>query len=497
MINTTISINVDGKKIDVENGATLLEVLHENGFDIPTLCYYKGLTPQGSCRLCTIEIVRKGRSSFVTSCNYPITDAIEVKTNTKEVQEIRKLLIELLLARCSDVKIIKDLAIKLGVEKTRFPLEHDNCILCGLCVRACDEIAGAHAISFSNRGVSKKISTPFDEVSDYCINCNECIKVCPTGAVELWVKEFSQTPDCLASGHRLCAGCAESIIVRQILHGTNDPIVASNATGCCEITTSIFPFTAWKIPWIHSAFENVAATISGAEAAYKVMKRKGKFKDKNIKFVAFAGDGGTYDIGIQALSGAAERGHDFLYVCINNEAYMNTGIQRSGATLKGASTTTSPAGSMIPGKREYPKDMTEIMVAHHIPYVANASPGFYNDLIAKARKAFNIEGPKFMNVISPCPRGWRYSPEKTIEMARKAVETCLWPLYEVEYGKHRLTGLSRMIAEGKREKLPIEEYLRSQGRFSHLFTDKFKPMIPEIQKQVDKNWNELKKKCGY
>jgi pyruvate ferredoxin oxidoreductase beta subunit len=492
-----IAINVDGKNIEVEEGKILLEALQENGFDIPTLCYHKDLSPQGSCRLCTVEISKNSRSRFVTSCNYPVTESINVKTNSEEVLEIRKMLIELILARCPDVKIVKELAKKLGVQKTRFPLQHENCLLCGLCVRACNEIAGAHAISFTSRGLDKKVATPFEIVTDLCINCNECVKVCPTGAVELLVKEYSKTPDRLASGHRLCAGCSESIIIRQVLHATENPVVIANATGCTEVATTIYPYTSWKIPWIHSAFENAASTISGVEACYKVLKRKGKIADNDIKFLAFGGDGGTYDIGIQALSGAAERGHDFLYICLNNEAYMNTGIQRSSATSRGASTTTSPAGSVIPGKKQYPKDLTEIMVAHKIPYIAQSAPSFYNDLIAKASKAFNIEGPKFINVLSPCPRGWRFDPEKSIEIARLAVKTCFWPLYEVENGKYKLTGLSKLIAEGKKEKVPIDEYLKMQGRFRHLFVNKFKELIPEIQERVDKDWEILKKKCGY
>lgn len=491
-----ITISVDGKKIDVKEGNILLEVLQENGFDIPTLCYHKDLSPQGSCRLCTVEIIKKGRSNFVTSCNYPVTDSIGVKTNSEGVIKIRKMLIELLFARCPDVKIVKELAKKIGVKTTRFTLEYENCLLCGLCVRACNEIAGAHAINFSKRGLDKKVTTPAGEITDVCINCNECIKVCPTGEVELWVKEFSKMPDSISSGHRLCAGCAEPIIVRQILHATNEPVVVANATGCLEVATTIYPYTSWKTPWIHSAFENAASTMSGVEACYRVLKRKGKI-NKEIKFVAFGGDGGTYDIGIQALSGAAERGHDFLYVCLNNEAYMNTGIQRSGATPKGASTTTSPAGSVIPGKKEYPKDLTEIMAAHKIPYVAQASPGFYNDLIAKAGKAFSIEGPKFINVISPCSRGWRYPTDVTIDVSKKAVETCFWPLYEVQNSEYRLTGLSKLIADGKKQKTPIMEYLKMQGRFKHLFTEKYKEIIPEIQSRIDKDWDALKKKCGY
>ena len=474
----------------------LIEVLHGNGFFIPTLCYDKRLTPQAACRLCLVEVEHKGRTRIVTSCNYPVSDGMTVHTETEEIKEMRKTIMEMLLARCPDIKALTSLAKKLGVEGTPYPLENENCILCGLCVRACDEIAQAHAISFSKRGLDKKVSTPFDVVTSDCINCNECVKVCPTGAVELLVKEYSQSPDCLASGHRLCAGCTEPIIIRQVLHGTRNPVVVANATGCAEVSTSIYPFTSWKVPWIHSAFENAAATISGVEAAYKIMKRKGLIKE-DIKFVAFGGDGGTYDIGFQALSGAAERGHDFLYVCFNNEAYMNTGIQRSGATPLGATTTTSPAGSVIPGKKEYPKDLTEIMAAHKIPYVAQSSPGYYNDLIAKVSKAFSIHGPKFINVLAPCPRGWRFEPDVSIEIARMASESCVWPLYEVQNGKHRLTGYSKLIAEGTKQKIPAKEYLEAQGRFRHLFTEKNNYVLEDIQKRVDRNWQELLKMCGY
>ncbi|MFX1257523.1 MAG: thiamine pyrophosphate-dependent enzyme [Promethearchaeota archaeon] len=323
------------------------------------------------------------------------------------------------------------------------------------------------------------------------------MKVCPTGAVELLVKKYSKKPELLASGHRLCAGCAEPIIIRQILHATEDPVVISNATGCTEVATTIYPYTSWKVSWIHTAFENAAATISGVEACYRVLKKKGKLKNGKINFLAFGGDGGTYDIGLQSLSGAVERGHDFLYVCLNNEAYMNTGIQRSSATLRGASTTTSPSGLIIPGKKEFPKNLTEIMVAHKIPYVAQSSPGFYNDLIAKASRAFTINGPKFLNAISPCPRGWRFPSEKTIKISKLAVETCLWPLYEVKFGKYKLTSFSKLIAEGKKEKIPIIDYLGTQGRFKHLFNNKFRGVISEIQEYVDRNWGELLKKCGY
>ena len=247
------------------------------------------------------------------------------------------------------------------------------------------------------------------------------------------LRELSHTEERLVEGHRLCAGCAEPIIARQVLMGTDKPVVVANATGCFEVSTSNYPFTSWNVPWIHTAFENAPATMSGVEAAYNSLKRQGKM-DKEIKFVAFGGDGATYDIGFQSLSGAIESGHDFLYVCFNNEAYMNTGIQRSGATPRGASTTTCPSGTCIPGKKEFPKDLTRIIIAHDLPYAAQASPHNWKDLMEKSHKAFEIFGPTFINVISPCPRGWRHEGSQTIAMAKLAVETCVWPLYEYETG---------------------------------------------------------------
>ena len=253
------------------------------------------------------------------------------------------------------------------------------------------------------------------------------------------IKELSEKiPERLSPGHRLCAGCGASIAVRQVLMGTEDPVVAVASTGCLEVATTIYPFTAWNIPFMHNAFENAASTISGIETAYRALKKKGKIK-KEIKFVAFGGDGGTYDIGLQALSGALERGHNFVYVCYDNEAYMNTGVQRSGATPKGASTTTAPAGKVIPGKVQFRKDLTAIAAAHKIPYVAQGIISNWNDLITKAQKAFAVEGPAFLNVLSPCHRGWRYPQEDTVKVAKLAVETGFWPLIEVENGTWRFT----------------------------------------------------------
>ncbi|MEK6528261.1 MAG: thiamine pyrophosphate-dependent enzyme [Nitrospirota bacterium] len=306
-----------------------------------------------------------------------------------------------------------------------------------------------------------------------------------TATKPLTLKELSKKEDRFTHGHRMCSGCGAPIIVKQVLMATDYPIIASNATGCLEVSSCISEYTAWKIPWIHSAFENAAATISGVETMYRVWKKKGLI-DKEVKFIAFGGDGGTYDIGLQSLSGAMERGHDMLYVCYDNGAYMNTGIQRSSATPFGADTTTNPAGSKIPGKLQKRKDLTKIMAAHNIPYTAQASPSHWSDLIKKVRKAFEIKGPKFMNVISACNRGWRSKTDDAITLCRLAVNTCYWPLYEVE------NGITRITVKPK-DKKPITEFLKPQGRFKHLFAPENEWMLKKIQEDIDKDWEELQK----
>jgi pyruvate ferredoxin oxidoreductase beta subunit len=308
-------------------------------------------------------------------------------------------------------------------------------------------------------------------------------------ATKLTPKELSKRPERLAPGHRLCAGCGASIIVRQMLAAIDAPVVIANATGCLEVATTIYPYTAWRVPWIHNAFENAASTISGVEAAYRSLVKQGKIPDQNVKFLAFGGDGGTYDIGIQALSGAVERGHRFLYVCYDNGAYMNTGIQRSSATPHGAHTTTSPAGKVIPGKQGYRKDLTAIMAAHDIPYVAQAAPSQWRDLMQKTRKAVDCGGPAFMNVLSSCNRGWRHGTDETIEITQLALDTCYWPLFEVEDGEWQLTYKPK-------EKLPVEEWLKRQGRFRHLFRPENRHVIDELQAEVDRRWERLLKLCG-
>ncbi len=302
-------------------------------------------------------------------------------------------------------------------------------------------------------------------------------------------KELMKQPERLAPGQRLCAGCGASIVVRQMMAAIDDPVVIANATGCLEVATTIYPYTAWRVPWIHNAFENAASTISGVEAAYRSLVRQGKIPEQNVKFIAYGGDGGTYDIGIQALSGAVERGHQFLYVCYDNGAYMNTGIQRSSATPLGAHTTTSPAGKVIPGKQQSRKDLTAIMAAHNIPYVAQAAPSQWRDLMKKTRKAVNCGGAAFMNVLASCNRGWRHGTDETIEITQLAVDTCFWPLYEVEDGEWNLTYKPK-------EKLPIEDWLKRQGRFRHLFRPENRHVIDEFQEEVDLRWDRLLKLCG-
>ena len=258
----------------------------------------------------------------------------------------------------------------------------------------------------------------------------------------------------LESGHRACQGCGEALAARLVMECAGPDVMIANATGCLEVFTTAWPQSAWRVPWVHSLFENAAAVASGMESA---MKAKGK----NTKVLAFGGDGGTYDIGFQALSGMLERYHNILYVCYDNEAYMNTGIQRSSSTPHAATTTTSPAGKERMGKRHLKKDLLSIIAAHHIPYSASASVAFPADLQRKVRYAMGIDGPTFMVVHSPCPLGWRHASELTIEVARRAVECGLFPLVEIERGA--ITNVMPI-----RNVRPVKDYLELQGRFSHL-----------------------------
>jgi len=297
------------------------------------------------------------------------------------------------------------------------------------------------------------------------------------------LKDLAKQPELLSGGHRACPGCAGATAIRQMLYAAGKDTVVGCATGCMEVSTTIFPYTAWRVPFIHTAFENSAATISGVEAAYRSLKRQKKI-DKEIRFVAMGGDGGTYDIGLQSLSGAMERGHRMLYICYDNNAYMNTGIQRSSATPMGASTTTAPAGKVKPGKEQNRKDLTAIMIAHDIPYVAQASVHNHIDFMTKVQTALSMDGPSFINVIAPCHRGWRYPMNESIQIAKEAVECCFWPLFEVKEHVWK-------VNYKPKQKMPVADWMKKQRRFEHLFKTDNQELIAKIQAEIDRKWAEL------
>lgn len=301
------------------------------------------------------------------------------------------------------------------------------------------------------------------------------------------LKDLAARKPLFSPGHRLCAGCGAPVAVRQTMLALppEAEAIVCCPTGCLEVSTTIYPYSAWRCGYIHNAFENAAASLSGVETMYRALKKKGKI-DQDIRFIAFGGDGGTYDIGLQSLSGALERGHGLIYVCYDNQAYMNTGIQRSGSTPFGAWTTTSPVGKVSFGKAQRRKDLTAICAAHGIPYVAQASISHWRDTANKAAKAweYSKEGPVFLNILAPCHRGWRFPMEKAVEVARLAVQTRFWPLYEVERGEWRLTV---KVPKPK----PVADWLRLQGRFRHLFTPENEHLVAEIQAQVDEAWERL------
>ena len=294
----------------------------------------------------------------------------------------------------------------------------------------------------------------------------------------------------LRGGHSLCQGCGIPVVVRTVLGTIQSPAVVVNATGCLEVATTRYPTTAWNVPWLHVAFENAAAVASGVDSAQRALRRRHALRPgEEVAVVVFAGDGGTYDIGLQALSGALERGHRFLFVCYDNEAYMNTGIQRSGATPFAASTTTSPAGLESFGKAQRRKDMTAIAIAHHVPYVAQAAAVHWHDLSRKVERAVAARGPAFLNVLTDCPLGWGHEPRLSAQVLNAAVESRFWPLYEVVDGRYRLT------YEPERP-VPIETWLGLQQRFAHLVTDGNRQLVDEIQEQVDAEWNALLDRCA-
>jgi len=283
-----------------------------------------------------------------------------------------------------------------------------------------------------------------------------------------------------APGHRACIGCGEALAVRLACKVLGRNSIVVSVTGCIEIISSQLPYTSWRLPWIHTLFENASAVASGVEAGLKVMTRKERRPTQEVNVVAMAGDGGTSDIGLQALSGALERGHNFLYICFDNEAYMNTGIQRSSATPYGASTTTSPAGKMSIGQVTWKKNMPAIAAAHNIPYVATACPSYPFDLMSKVAKGAATQGPAYIHILNVCPVGWRCPPELTIKLGRLAVQTGIFPLYEVENGEYKLNVNPPKLK-------PVTDYLKLQGRFRHLSEE----TVREIQQRVDKEYTKL------
>lgn len=304
-------------------------------------------------------------------------------------------------------------------------------------------------------------------------------------------KEIQSRPDRLAPGHRMCAGCGGTIAVRNVLKALHpgDKAIIGNATGCLEVSTFMYPYTAYEDSYIHNAFENAGATLSGVETAYRALRKKGKLGEE-YKFITFGGDGGTYDIGFQSLSGAMERGHDLVYVCYDNGAYMNTGIQRSSATPQFADTTTTPAGKCSAGKPQPRKDLAAIIAEHNVAYVGQTTfRGNMRDLYEKAEKAIYTPGPAFLNIMAPCPRGWRYEPSDLAEICKQAVKTCYWPIFEVIDGKW-------ILNHEPKNKAPIEDFLRLQGRFKHLFTPQNEHLIAEFQAEVDRRWEDLLYRCS-
>jgi pyruvate ferredoxin oxidoreductase beta subunit len=307
--------------------------------------------------------------------------------------------------------------------------------------------------------------------------------------VKTLVRRENGTPP-LRGGHSLCQGCGIPMVVRTVLDSIETPVVVVSATGCLEVATTRFPGTAWNVPWLHVAFENAAAVASGVESAYRALRKRGALPvDEPLTFVVLAGDGGTYDIGLQALSGALERGHRFLFVCYDNEAYMNTGIQRSGATPFGASTTTSPAGLESLGKVQERKDLTAIAVAHKIPYVAQGAAGsHWQDLSRKVERAACADGPAFLNVLTDCPLGWGHEPRQSVHVLDAAVASLFWPLYEVVDGRYRLTHVPEQV-------VPVEEWLRPQKRFAHLLRPENAALVEQIQRKIEEDWAELSARC--
>ncbi|MGQ9514117.1 MAG: thiamine pyrophosphate-dependent enzyme [Thermoproteota archaeon] len=290
------------------------------------------------------------------------------------------------------------------------------------------------------------------------------------------------TEELFGPGHRLCSGCGPAIAMRMMTKAFRGPTIVFTATGCVEVSSTPYPYTAWGVPWAHVLFQNVAASASGCVEAINKMAEEGRAKKADV--IAIGGDGGIVDIGIAAVSGALERNHDMVIICYDNQAYNNTGIQRSGATPLGAWTTTSEVGKAQPGKTEWQKDILGVAIVHGIPYAASATIADWRDYILKVRRAIEVDGPAFIHVLAPCQLGWRFDSSQTINIARLAIDTRFFPVYEYADGVYTI---NRRVPSPK----PVEEFLKTQGRFGHLFEEQNRWLIKKIQEGVDRNWQRL------
>lgn len=302
------------------------------------------------------------------------------------------------------------------------------------------------------------------------------------------LKQFSNVAERFEGSHLLCPGCAHGMIVREVLNATESPLLLGTSTGCLEVSTAVYPYTSWNVPWIHIGFENSSTAIAGAEAMYKALLKKGRYKGQKPKFVAFGGDGSTYDIGFQWISGCFERGHDITYICLDNEVYANTGGQRSGSTPLGSSTSTSPAGKVSYGKKEKKKDILSIMAAHGAPYVAQVAPNKWKDMNKKIKRAIDTDGPTFINAMSACTTEWKFDSDKTVEVSDLAVDSLVFPLFEI------VNGVELNITYRPKNIIPVRDYLAAQGRFKHLFKPENEHIIEEFQKDINNRWEYLQRR---
>lgn len=301
------------------------------------------------------------------------------------------------------------------------------------------------------------------------------------------LKQFSRSAEKFEGAHILCPGCAHGIIIREVLNVVDGPMVIGNSTGCLEVSTAVYPYTSWDVPWIHIGFENGSTAAAGAESMYRALAKKGKWKGEKPKFIAFGGDGSTYDIGFQWISGCFERGHDMTYICLDNEVYANTGGQRSSSTPIGSSTSTTPAGSASFGKKERKKDILFVMAAHGSPYVAQVAPNKWKDMNKKIKQAIDTEGPTFINAMSACTTEWRFDSNRTIDVSDLATDSLAFPLFEI------INGREVNITYRPKNIIKIEDYLGAQGRFKHLFKPENRHIIDRFQKEVNERWEYLQR----